>query len=161
MTSLKQRLRACIPTREKLEANRALAWLVPFFGHPKLWHWSRRGVALGVALGLFFGLLIPIAQIPLAVAGAVLLRANLPIAAASTLITNPITFGPVYYAAWHLGVLVTGKIEGAAAGIGLPLLVGLGISAVVVGTSAYFLVSLIWSWRVMAKRRRGRAEAAA
>ncbi|TXC67466.1 DUF2062 domain-containing protein [Piscinibacter aquaticus] len=71
----------------------------PALHHPRLWHLNRRGVALGLALGLFFGLLIPIAQIPLAGGAAVLLRANVPMAVASTLVTNPVTFGPVYYAA--------------------------------------------------------------
>ncbi|MDD5404664.1 MAG: DUF2062 domain-containing protein [Sulfuricella sp.] len=100
--------RRLIPIREVLLANRWLRWLAPWLGHPKLWHWSRRGVALGVALGVFFGLLIPLAQIPLT-AAAVVLRANLPAAAASTLISNPVTFAPLYYTAYHLGAWVTGE----------------------------------------------------
>lgn len=32
-----------IPIRELLLTNRWLRWLAPRFGHPKLWHWSRRG----------------------------------------------------------------------------------------------------------------------
>ena len=70
------RLRKKMPTREQIQANRWLAWLAPWLGHPRLWHWSRRGVAMGVTLGVFFGLLIPIAQIPLSVGAAVLLRAS-------------------------------------------------------------------------------------
>lgn len=71
--------RRFIPTQESLMNNRWLKWLTPWLAHPKLWHWSRRGVALGVALGVFFGLLIPIAQIPITAAAAVILRANLPV----------------------------------------------------------------------------------
>lgn len=63
---------------------------------------------MGVALGIFFGLLIPVAQIPLSVGAAVLLRANVPAAAVSTLVTNPLTFGPLYYAAYELGHWETG-----------------------------------------------------
>ncbi|MDO9012883.1 MAG: DUF2062 domain-containing protein [Gallionella sp.] len=62
-----------------------------------------------MALGVFFGLLIPIAQIPLTVAAAIVMRANVPAAAASTLITNPITFGPIYYGAYWLGAWVTSE----------------------------------------------------
>lgn len=102
-------LRSHLPSREQLLQNRWLGWLAPFLGHPRLWRWSRRGVALGVAIGVFFGLLIPIAQIPLATAASIILRANIPAAAASTLVTNPITFAPIYYAAYKLGVWVTGK----------------------------------------------------
>ena len=63
---------------------------------------------MGVALGIFFGLLIPVAQIPVSAAAAVMLRANLPMAVASTLVTNPVTFGPVYYGAYRLGKRVLG-----------------------------------------------------
>ena len=42
-----RRLRAKVPTREQIQANRWLGWLAPWLGHTRLWHWSRRGVALG------------------------------------------------------------------------------------------------------------------
>lgn len=64
---------------------------------------------MGLALGIFFGLLVPVAQMPLAAAAAVVLRANLPLAVASTLVTNPVTFGPVYYGAYHLGKVILGE----------------------------------------------------
>jgi len=81
----------------------------PILQHPRLWHVSRRGIALGVALGLFFGLLLPIAQIPMSAGVAVALRANVPAAVASTFVSNPLTFGPIYYAAWRLGSAVLGE----------------------------------------------------
>ena len=64
--TLLERLRQQIPTREQMTASPWLSWLYPLLQHPRLWHWSRRGVALGVGLGVFFGLLVPVAQIPLA-----------------------------------------------------------------------------------------------
>ena len=45
-------------------------------------------IAAGVAIGLFIGVLIPVAQILLAAVAAVALRANIPVAAAATLITT-------------------------------------------------------------------------
>lgn len=105
---IRDRLRTLVPTRAQIRDNRWLRWLGPVLGRPRLWRWSRRGVALGVALGIFFGLLIPVAQIPLSVGAAVMLRANVPAAAVSTLVTNPLTFGPLYYAAYKLGHWVTG-----------------------------------------------------
>jgi len=95
-----------MPARESLVQNRWLRWLKPWLGHPRLWHLSRKGVALGMAIGVFFGLLVPVAQIPASAVAAVLLRAHLPAAAASTLVTNPITFAPVYFAAHELGRVV-------------------------------------------------------
>lgn len=104
-------LRSLMPTPDAVRNNRWLRWLGPALLHPRLWHMSRRGLALGFALGIFFGLLIPIAQIPLSAAAAMVLRANLPVAMASTLVTNPATFGPVYYAAWRVGSAVLGEPE--------------------------------------------------
>ncbi len=172
---LPERLRAMIPTREQIHNNRWLGWLGPRLLHPKLWHWSRRGVALGVALGIFFGLLIPIAQIPFSVATAVLLRANVPAAAASTLITNPFTFPPIYYAAYHLGAWANGDTQPNVAdrtdtkqldadasfwqrisALGKPLILGLAIMATLGGLLTYALITLVWRWRILSKRRDGR-----
>jgi uncharacterized protein (DUF2062 family) len=108
---MKDRLYRWMPSPDALRSNRWLRWLGPALHHPRLWHMSRRGIALGMALGVFFGLLIPIAQIPLAAGAAVALRANVPAAVASTLVTNPVTFGPVYYGAWRLGSAVLGEPE--------------------------------------------------
>ena len=106
---MRERLRRLLPTPHALSQNRWLRWLGPALHHPRLWHSSRRGIALGVALGVFFGFLVPIAQIPLAAAAAVALRANVPMAAVSTLVTNPFTFPPIYYAAWRVGGAILGE----------------------------------------------------
>lgn len=94
---MKQRIKAWLPTQDSLRTNRWLRWMGPIMNHPRLWHFSRKGIAMGVAVGIFFGLLVPVAQMPISAAFAVMLRANLPMAVASTFVTNPVTFGPVYY----------------------------------------------------------------
>ena len=170
MISLTRRLRALVPCREKFETNPWLRVLAPYFAHPKLWHWSRRGVAAGTAIGLFFGLLVPCAQIPLAAATAILFRANLPVAATGTLITTPLTFPPIYYAAYHLGAWTIGSSMPAAFSltdtaalwenigtIGRPLFTGLGIMAIFAAVTSYLLISQMWIWRVTSKRRGVRA----
>jgi uncharacterized protein (DUF2062 family) len=97
------RFKRLIPSRNAIEKNRWLRWLGPWLKDHRLWHMSRKGIALGMAIGVFFGFLIPFGQIPPAAAVAVLMRANVPITIASTLVTNPVTFGPVYYGAYRLG----------------------------------------------------------
>lgn len=180
LDSLKRRLRALLPDPERLQQNRWLRWLGPALQRRHLWHFSRKGMALGVALGVFFGLLIPVAQIPAAATGAVVLRANLPMAVASTLVTNPVTFAPVYLAAYQIGRLVLGEDAAPAAqddaarapavlatepaqdaswlarlgSVGKPLVVGLGILAVGCGALVYVLISAGWALRVRWKRRR-------
>ncbi|HEY0817897.1 MAG TPA: DUF2062 domain-containing protein [Rhizobacter sp.] len=153
----------------------------PALHHPRLWHLSRRGLALGMALGIFFGLLIPVAQIPASAAAAVLLRANLPAAMASTLVTNPVTFGPVYYAAWRVGNAILGEpvaehevppempevvvvpdqswfdwFRQQMLGVGKPLLVGLCVLATTFGVATYFAVLWLWALSVLWRRRRRR-----
>ena len=81
---MKQKFKQWLPDPETVRTNRWLRWMGPILKHPRLWHFSRKGIALGLALGIFFGLLIPVAQIPFAAATAVVLRANLPMAVAST-----------------------------------------------------------------------------
>jgi hypothetical protein len=169
MSALIRRLRALAPSREQLEANTWLRRLAPHLADPKLWCWSRRGVALGVAIGLFIGFLIPIAQILLAAAAAVVLRANVPIAAAGTFVTNPLTVPPIYYGAYQLGAWATGTSATAAVSwadpvsileslgsIGLPLFTGLAITASVAAAASYLLISQLWIWHVAAKRRAAR-----
>ena len=132
---------------------------------------------MGVALGIFFGFLIPVAQIPLSVTAAVLLRANVPAAAVSTLVTNPLTFGPVYYAAYRLGHWITGeptpllkvpqdaippdlpsediRLWHRITKLGKPLLLGLAIIATVMGVASYALIALSWrAWRWYTRRKR-------
>ena len=173
------RLRALVPTRAQIHDSRWLRHLGPWLRQPTLWRWSRRGVAMGVALGVFFGLLVPIAQIPLSVTAAVVLRANVPAAAVSTLVTNPLTFAPLYYVAYRLGHWITGDpvaTTGAGASgaqapdlpredaglwqrlhsLGRPLLIGLSIMATLAGLSVYALITLVWHGWTWAKRYRRR-----
>lgn len=161
------------PTPEKLVQQRWLRWLGPSIAHPGLWSVNRHAIALGLAIGMFFGLLIPIAQMPFSAAAAVLLRANLPTALVSTFVTNPVTMAPLYYAAWRLGATVLGEPEPAAPAVlaapaasraaaeaageswwsalwqrlhavGKPLLLGLALMATLTGLAAYALVSALW-----------------
>jgi hypothetical protein len=116
---------------------------------------------------------VPVAQIPLSVVTAVALRACIPAAATTTLITNPVTFPPVYFADYKLGLWVPSETAGAVperptaqgrdderslwqkiTGVGRPLLVGLAITATVAGLASYVTISLAWHWIDRYRRRR-------
>ena len=116
---LPESLRRFLPDPHTLRQYRAVRWMGPMLQHPRLWHVNRRGIAMGLAIGVFFGLLIPVAQIFFAAGAALLLRANIPAAVGSTLITNPITFAPVYYAAYHLGTWMLGHADVSVAEVDL------------------------------------------
>jgi uncharacterized protein (DUF2062 family) len=166
---LPERFRRFLPDPNTLREHRALRWMGPMLHHPRLWHVNRRGIALGIAIGVFFGLLIPVAQIFFAAAAALLLRANIPAAVGSTLITNPITFAPVYFAAYHLGAWMLGHLDVSVAevdldrvaartetglalwvdrvaAVGAPLALGLLTLAVCLSVLIYFAVH--WTWRL-------------
>lgn len=164
-----ERFRHLLPDPHTLRQHRALRWLGPRLQHPRLWHVNRRGIALGIAVGVFFGLLIPVAQILFAALAALVLRANMAAAVGSTLITNPFTFAPVYYAAYHLGAWMLGdgatargeaRLASAAAenasglvlwmerigSVGAPLALGLVTLAVSLSIVLYFGIQ--WAWRI-------------
>ena len=64
---------------------------------------NRRSVPRGVALGLFVAVLIPVMHTAIAAILAIPTRANVAIAAAFTLVVNPLTIPPLYYAAYRVG----------------------------------------------------------
>ncbi|MFA7505613.1 MAG: DUF2062 domain-containing protein [Burkholderiaceae bacterium] len=107
--TIRHRLKRWLPTEEKLRANRGLRWMGPLLRRPWLWHLSRRRVAAGAAIGVFFGLLIPVMQIAAAGGVAILLRANLPVAAVATLVSNPLTYVPIGIAAYQTGSWILGE----------------------------------------------------
>lgn len=172
-----RRLRRFLPSREALEQNRLLRPFAPLLAGAHLWHFNRRAVARGVAVGLFFGFLVPVAQILFAAVAAVGLRANVPIAALATLITNPLTFPPIYFAAYRLGGWLLGRNGSDAAAtvaaraasadgawltraaewvssVGPSLALGLLIMAVASAAAGYVAVHIGWRTAVVLRRRR-------
>ena len=155
-----------LPDREGLLANR---WLKPFahrLNHPLLWHFNRRSIARGLALGLFAGFILPVGQIVLAALLALSARANVVIAAGATLVTNPLTFPPIYFAAYKLGSGFFGdrmaQLEASPLhrtaiwlyGIAAPTALGLLLIAIMAAVLGFGLVHLIWRRRVTKRWRR-------
>lgn len=168
-----------IPTEESLKSKPGLRWLGPLLRRRWLWHLNRRTVSIGVGVGVFFGFLIPIMQIAGAALFAVVLRANLPVAAVSTLVSNPFTYVPIGLMAYKTGMALMGEaldpqaLEALASGsggeataqvetrwadtiaeVGKPLFLGLAVFAVVGGLSSGLLVYLIWTVAATSRRRR-------
>jgi uncharacterized protein (DUF2062 family) len=71
--------------------NRWLAPIAHRFLSPELWRFTRRSVPRGVALGLFAAFIVPVGQIFLAAFLALPARANVPLSALVTFVTNPFT----------------------------------------------------------------------
>ncbi|WP_431098834.1 DUF2062 domain-containing protein [Polaromonas aquatica] len=162
------RLKASVPTREVLVAN---PWLRPVAHRllePQLWRLQHEAVARGVAIGIFWAFALPFAQIVAAAIHSVWWRANIPVAAGITFITNPFTVGFWLWLAYQVGGLVLDApppipmTDGAGimawlASFGGPAILGMGIFAVVGSTTGYLLVKLGWRIRIWFKRRRRQA----
>ena len=81
------------PTKEELQRSPLLKPLGKRIWASELWRFTRRSVPVAVAVGLFVGifLMIPGLQIVGAALMAVPFRANIPVAAAMTFVSNPAT----------------------------------------------------------------------
>ena len=159
-----------VPRRETLLANRWLAPVAPRLASIAIWQFNRRSIARGLALGLFAGFILPIGQIVLAVLMAASVRANIMVACAATLITNPFTLAPIYYAAFRTGSFllealdVAPGVSRAPAPVGwaslgaasMTTFIGLMVFAVLSSILAFAAVHLLWriSLRLKWLRRR-------
>ncbi|HEX9181870.1 MAG TPA: DUF2062 domain-containing protein [Burkholderiales bacterium] len=150
-----RQLRALLPSADRLASVRGLRWLKPLAAKRELWRLDRRRVALGLSVGAFFGVMVPVAQILVATAVAFALRANLPAAALGTFVSNPLTIAPLYAAAYAAGAAVLGlPLELPAmdlAAVGRPLLVGAALLALALAATAWLTVEALW--RLAALRR--------
>ncbi len=168
-----------VPTREQLEKNRLIK---PFSKHvlrSDLWRFNRRSVPRGVALGLFVGVMIPLAHFVVATIVAVFVRANIPAALAATFIGFPAVYVFIVAAAYKLGpwLLRVDQMTGVApisetmqttefdhllqilTSKGLPIAFGLFVIATVLSAVGYLATSLGWRWWIGRKRAQRLAEA--
>ena len=163
------------PRREELARSR---WLKPFgprVMHSEFWRFTRRSVPRGVAAGLFVGvfLLIPGVQIVGSALLSIPLRANIPVAAAMTFLTNPATTPFLILASLEIGSFLGFRtdinsfyaLRDSGAGVGewfawlfsdaAPALIsGLFIIGSVAAIVGYFAAIGIWRWWTARKWRR-------
>lgn len=184
-TALMDWIRRNSPTREELLESRLVRPFAHRVSHTHLWRFTRTSVPRGVALGLFVGifLLIPGIQIIGVALLALPMRANIPIGAAMTFLSNPATTpfilaSSVWIGNWTFGLhadITTFKAlwaKKAAAAEWLTwflsdtapaMLTGLLIISVLAALIGYVLASVLWdNWirlRWQRKLRRGRAAA--
>jgi len=166
---------ATMPTRESLEQNRMLRPVAHRVLAPELWRFTRRSVPRGVALGLLVGifLLIPGVQIAGAALLALPLRANVPIAAAMTFLSNPATTPFLLAASYWIGSTLLGRSGNMTQIMALverhasvnewlrwllsetapTLLFGLAILSLLFAAVGYVVSSWLWRARLMRKWR--------
>lgn len=160
-----------MPTREELAENKYLAPIAHRFLSPELWRFTRRSVPRGVALGLFAGFIVPLGQVFLAAFLALPARANVPLAALTTFVTNPLTLPFWLYVANRVGsfmlnvdnIVVTQAAGDLASNTGFfaRLFETAGVTAfgfivlsLVSAAGGYLVSSAVWRFVVGRKRKR-------
>ena len=162
-----------MPTREQMERSRVIR---PFAGRvlrSELWRFTRRSVPRGVALGMLVGIIVPFAQILFASLLCLSVRANVPVAALTTFVTNPFTTPLIWVFAYKVGswilqvdaMTVVAPVNSAMehsqfddllqwlTGATLVTAFGLVIVAIVAAALSYLATSLGWRWWIARKRR--------
>ena len=167
-----KRLQKRLPDKGELSTEWYLRPFNIMMHDPALWSVHRRGVTKAVAIGLFFAMLPIVGQMVLAALLALWVRVNLPVAVATTWISNPVTFVPIYYPAYKLGAFILGVphkepqnvpismdwLLGELATAWKPLFLGCGIFAVVVPVAGFLILNFAWRYtslyRFKHRRRR-------
>ena len=178
LNSFQRFIRRNSPSRDEVLAS---PWLKPFgqrIAHSELWRFTRRSVPRAVFAGLFIGifLMVPGLQIVGAALMAMPMRANIPIAAAMTFLSNPLTTPFFLLAAIDVGGRIGFKTDlasfmalrgesvrdwmqwllsdAAPALVSGLFLIGLGVALV-----GYIVSLVVWRWWVGRKwRQRGARE---
>jgi uncharacterized protein len=173
MSRLSEWIASQAPTPASFENNRFLRPFAKRVFHPSLWRFNRRSVPRGVGLGLLVGifLLIPGVQIVGVALLALPLRANIPIGAAMTFLSMPLTTPFILAASVYTGNLIldigadAGRVaamikDGASISQWInwlfseaapALVLGLAIISVVAAIIGYFAAKIIWRWRIARK----------
>ena len=164
-----------IPTRDTIHEYRLLRPFSHHLTHPSLWRMSRRSVPRGVAVGLFVAIIMPFMHTVIAALLAIPTRANVAVAAVITLVVNPLTMGPMYYAAYHIGAWelhhdsrlvdpdAAAQISGELSRLLFwvhhasgPIAVGILTMAVFAASLSYLAASLAWGFWSRTKWRQRR-----
>jgi uncharacterized protein (DUF2062 family) len=134
-----------------------------------VYHFGRRPVAGGVALGFFLAFIpVPI-QMLLAAPLAFLFHVNLPVAIAATWLSNPLTLVPILLLTFKAGSLMIGGgdqffiedfsasvdwLMSVAKDIWLPLIVGSIACGLLAALAGYTVVMFAWRLNLLAAKKK-------
>ena len=167
---LRDRIRKWLPDRDKVRKSAALRPVAHLLQRSELWVINRRSFCGAAFIGLFSAFIPVPSQMLLAAIIAIPAKVNLPISVALVWVTNPITIGPMFYAAYRLGAWIDGVDPGDLqfelsfswlasnwTAISGPLLLGSVICGTISGALGYLAASLFWRTQVLEKWRERRA----
>lgn len=159
---LRKWLKRWTPDAGTLRSTPGLHFLGDWLDNPNLFHLNRRSVSLAFLVGLFFCYIPAPGQALMAAAGALMIRANLPISVALVWVSNPFTmpfFALSAYSAgaWMMGLPMVSVPEELSFAwfktLWQPFLLGSVALGVVAGTLGYLLIQLFWRWNLLLRLR--------
>lgn len=162
-----------MPSASRIREIKSLHVLGDWIYETNLWHLNRYSASMAFFVGLFMAFMPIPGQMPVAALLAMLLRCNLPISVALVWLTNPLTMPALFFMAYKVGALIIDVpiapiefelsfhwLTNQLANVWQPFLLGCLICALFFGCLGYFIVSLLWRWRVSVhwrERKRRRA----
>ena len=151
-------------------------YLKPFqsvMKHPVYWGITRRTVVPAASLGIFIAFVpLPIHTL-LSVTLPLIFRVNIPVTFAATLISNPLTMGPMFYFSYRVGLALIGmepqpfdfdlSFEWVSTGLAntwQPLFLGCFMVGAAVALLTYISLDSLWRVSIGDYLRKRRAERA-
>lgn len=155
------RLKKYLPSKDQLRKTRSLKFLGNLIFEANLWHVNRHSLSFAVLIGCIFTFLpIPFQTVP-CVLTCIVIRCNIPVAILLVWISNPITYGPMMYFAYRVGLGLMGMgtpdipdaptfewFLAQLADVWLPLLFGCLICGLSTGIAGFILIRLYYRWRI-------------
>ena len=150
-------------------------WFMTPFRHllhdHRYWGIRRRTVVPAFALGVFVAFLPIPGHVLVATLVGLALRCNLPVAALTTFIVNPLTIGPIYYFTYRVGAKMLSIEPGSfhielsiewmtntLASVWQPLFLGSIVVGVIAALISYVALDVLWRISLAdykAKKQRG------
>ena len=138
----------------------------------RLWGIRRKTVVPAFSLGLAVAFLPFPGHFLAAALAALALRVNIPVAALSTLVVNPVTVGPLFYFAYRLGAALLGLepgpfefelsmdwVRNVFMTVWLPLSIGCALLGSVAALLGYVILDGLWRYSIhdyKTRKRNGR-----
>ncbi len=157
----KKTLKLLIPSPARMREIRSLHLLGDWIYASNLWHINRYSASMAFFVGLFVAFMPVPGQMVLAALLAVLLSCNLPLSVGLVWITNPVTMPAIYFLAYKVGAMIIDVplkdvafelsiywLSHSLETIWRPFLLGCLICGLLFGSMGYFVISMLWRWRV-------------
>jgi uncharacterized protein (DUF2062 family) len=157
--------------RHQITEQRFVAPFQHLLKDHNLWGIRRKTVVPAVAWGVFVGFLPVPGHVLIAVLGSLYLRCNIPVAALTTFVSNPLTIGPIFYFSYRVGAkllsiepgpfaidLSFDWLQSTFASIWQPLLLGSVLVGSICALIAYVLLDVLWRFSISDYKSRKRKD---